>query len=267
MSHAFPSMPPVRLDEQGRIDVDVSCAQCGYNLRMRHVGESCPECGKVIEATVNDAELSLADAGWRQRVRSAARQLWLSVAIAFPLIYPGLALAMVAVWRLTEKEPGRAERRSVWVQRILARGLTTLGIAASIATASWGLLRFREVGIGGGEGWRTFDMLFSGSHATAVIGLMWVWRYLYNLAARADAPEAAQAIRQLWKRYFFGLIGLGVIAVLVNAFEMLDINRIVPPIVQNWQLLPVGMFGLLAALLVWEWGWTLHVTRRLAKAL
>ncbi len=259
-------MPPVRLDAHGRIDVDVACAQCNYNLRMRRPGEACPECGRAIDAAVNSVPLAASDAHWLARIRSSAKLLWISVALAFPFIYPGLIVSAIAVWRLTTKEPGRAERRSEWAQRILARGLTTLGVAASVLTAIWGASRLWQHGVGGGQ-WRLFDTLFSGSHAMAIIGLMWSWRSLYNLAARADAPQAAQAIKQLWRRYFLGLIALGLIAMLVNAYEYLDIDPFLSPFLRHRKIIPTFLLLALAALLCWEWWSTLKTTRQLAKAM
>lgn len=42
--------PP--LDAQGRLDVDLSCAGCGYNLRTQAPDGACPECGGAISASI-----------------------------------------------------------------------------------------------------------------------------------------------------------------------------------------------------------------------
>ena len=60
--------PGVNLDEHDRIDHDVSCMHCGYNLRSCRPEDDCPECGRRIEDTLLRAMRLRADTKWRNRM-------------------------------------------------------------------------------------------------------------------------------------------------------------------------------------------------------
>lgn len=42
----------VALDEQLRVNQDLPCGECGYNLRTMHVESSCPECGLAVARSI-----------------------------------------------------------------------------------------------------------------------------------------------------------------------------------------------------------------------
>lgn len=45
----------VKLDEDGRIRLELPCHQCGYDLRTCEPDAKCPECGYPIAATISRA--------------------------------------------------------------------------------------------------------------------------------------------------------------------------------------------------------------------
>ncbi|MEM6460138.1 MAG: hypothetical protein AAF710_12185, partial [Planctomycetota bacterium] len=119
---AFPSTIPVKLDDAGRIAVDVPCPACGYNLRMQPIaavsgaGGVCPECGSSIDVSARrDADrLDAADPAWRTRVGRGVRWLHTGAWLSLLGLLPGVVVAAAALWLVTAKEPGR---RETWLAR------------------------------------------------------------------------------------------------------------------------------------------------------
>ena len=75
------------------LDDDVSCTQCGYNLRGLQVSGSCPECNAPVERSQLGLALEYADPRWLARVHLGFRL----VGYALLLIAVILAGALVAV--------------------------------------------------------------------------------------------------------------------------------------------------------------------------
>src|SRR5262245_45651787 len=72
----------LRLDAQGRLDEDIRCAKCGYNLRAQSPTGKCPECSQPVAHTLWGYRLRYADPAWVARVASGFR--WLEIgAITF----------------------------------------------------------------------------------------------------------------------------------------------------------------------------------------
>lgn len=61
------------------VDQDVTCIECGYNLRMLRVDARCPECGKEVLDSVRPDDLRFADTKWLKRVRGGVTNLLLAV--------------------------------------------------------------------------------------------------------------------------------------------------------------------------------------------
>jgi serine/threonine protein kinase len=67
------------VDDQPVINLDLDCAQCGYNLRGLHPSGRCPECGGEIKESFFEDRLVLADRGWLRRVYLGAARLRLAL--------------------------------------------------------------------------------------------------------------------------------------------------------------------------------------------
>lgn len=76
----------IKLDDQGRIDHDLPCASCDYNLRTISPDATCPECGQVVTASLDPTRLCFANRIW---LRQITRGLTLTL---LGLVFPVIAL-------------------------------------------------------------------------------------------------------------------------------------------------------------------------------
>jgi len=124
------------LDERGCVAGDLSCIQCGYNLRTLHHDGKCPECGTAVERTLQGDYLRYSDPAWANKLALGTRIITWGMLILF--------LCLVSVWVLDTilnvVEPSR--RRMVdWGVQVL--GIIALLAAAASAIGLW-LLTFAE---------------------------------------------------------------------------------------------------------------------------
>lgn len=250
---AFPDSPPVRIDAEGRVDADLPCPGCGYLLRGRVPGEGCPECGREIRVLARGVALAEEAQGFRASVRAGAGRLAWGVAILPLGIYPGLALMAAGVWGLTARPPGPPEPWLTRNGRWFARWFTAIGVPAMVASVLWaGWTLIERRGVGGS--WTLQDAMLCGTHALFFIGLMFGWRHLFDLAARADAPAAALALKRLWRGYFVALLAVAAVGVMVNVASELEL---VQHVGRRWRTLAmVSPWILLAALGIGLGAWT-----------
>ncbi|MEM6756275.1 MAG: hypothetical protein AAF586_03840 [Planctomycetota bacterium] len=60
---------PIPVDDQGRVDVDPPCLECGYNLRTQPLETGrCPECSLPVGRSVVGNQLRFCDPAWLTRV-------------------------------------------------------------------------------------------------------------------------------------------------------------------------------------------------------
>jgi hypothetical protein len=269
MSAAFPATIPVRLDAEGRIDTDVDCPGCGYNLRMQRPREGCPECGTAIDVEDRAAadELRLADAGWLRRIRRGAKWLHAAVWLSLLGVLPGLLLAAAGLWLLTTREPNRDETWFARGTRLSARWAPVLSAAAGLGALVL-LIRRRDEMVGSVTGmlaqdWQAFDVLASAAAAAMAVGMLEAWRYLFKLAARADGPAVAQRCRRAWKQYLAAVAVIVGIAVATNLSEPTGIR--LPSPYFEWTA--VILTCVVTAVLLWVWWVTRAVTGELVRVL
>jgi len=83
----------VRLDAEGRIDDDLPCIACGYNLRTREPDSTCPECGGTVLQSTARHLLHFADPAWLRRLIWGAMCVILGTCwyfLPFPVQFLGL---------------------------------------------------------------------------------------------------------------------------------------------------------------------------------
>ena len=127
----------LRLDDQGRIDEDLLCRSCDYNLRGLHGSADCPECSTPIDRSARPDLLRFSDPTWLTRLSRGmlliiigrlagiiVGGLHVGLVVVIPMtgVTPGtmftastvitaifLLIAVAGVWLATTPEPGRPE--------------------------------------------------------------------------------------------------------------------------------------------------------------
>lgn len=146
----------VLLDGAGRLNQDLACRQCGYNLRGLAIAGTCPECQTPIGKSVRPDLLRFAEPRWVERLALGMTLILvamgigvvLSVATALSGVVltaagiPGIqqiwgvvlmvagvlsgVVACAGYWLLTAPDPGQPEQDRPAMPRLVARwGLLT----------------------------------------------------------------------------------------------------------------------------------------------
>lgn len=134
------------LGPDARLDRDLLCRACGYNLRGLRVADRCPECNAPVEAAVKSDLLELADPRWLRRLESGTRTTMAAVIVLcagvvgvllmrpdhdqmhWPLLLLAAVtlMATVGAWQITTPMP--QEGLLGW--RLNARRLARFGLVA-----------------------------------------------------------------------------------------------------------------------------------------
>ena len=139
-------------DEDRKMQVDIACRACSYNLRGLAIDQACPECGVAVSASLPPDGLVFSNSRWLIRVARGC--LFLPV-IVFGAIAGGMGLGLIeefvrqpaqvvgwqfqliagafqvavtalliySFWMLTLPEPGRNQWHIRWSTRRIARTL------------------------------------------------------------------------------------------------------------------------------------------------
>lgn len=70
---------PFPLTEEGRLDLDLTCIQCGYNLRGQAIDGTCSECGTPVDQSLRTEQIFQADVEWVTRLKRG--MIWVLVGI------------------------------------------------------------------------------------------------------------------------------------------------------------------------------------------
>lgn len=157
---------PVALTECA-LEVDVTCVQCGYNLRGLASGGTCPECGRDIRESLSRDRLMFADEQWLRVVTAGVTTIACGVALMTalyvllgPLVFlvmwiagdgasPGHGLAMVnlllaplmaavflaGIFAATAREPLRPSDAQPLALRWTVRGAAVIACMIAALTA------------------------------------------------------------------------------------------------------------------------------------
>ena len=258
-----------------QVTQDLTCVECGYNLRTLSYAGQCPECGMSVLVSARGDWLAGADPDWLRALVHGAWWLRASIFMAFPSIYPGVMFSCYAIWVLTLAQPGRTEPAMDRGYRLAARWMTILGSLVVVILTFGALIAVMaskqkllgdwtfklRPGAGGGGAMRgvpLYDILFLTGHAVYVLGLLASWRYLRILAERVPDENQAYAWRALGRCWLASV--LIVVGVCVLAYLLVQTRMLPGGSTSMWTPLALGVF--FAVMLMSLWGVTLRVAGR-----
>ena len=134
----------IRLDAEGRIDDDLPCIDCGYNLRTCPPDGSCPECGGAVLQSMRYL-LRFADPAWLRRLGWGT--VWVIAGMCWGFLWEAwMFLGWFFVWPF-------------WSGRLLSVALMAWGVVILIRRIRIKILR---------------DVALVGTVLVVVIGFPWL---------------------------------------------------------------------------------------------
>ena len=227
----------LRLDDQGRIDQDLLCRACDYNLRGLHESADCPECSTPIARSTRPDLLRFSDPSWLTRLSKGMLLIIIGrlagiiggallggLVVVLPMtgVTPGtiftastvitaifLLTAVAGVWLGTTPEPGRPEPDGHVTVRRTARWCVMVQVVSGpmqmAAGAPGGFVVTAPV--------PTMLIVVLMLGVVAFIGEAAGLVYLRRLAVRIPAPKLARST----KIVMWGYLSCQIIAVAVTA--------------------------------------------------
>ncbi|MEO0587074.1 MAG: hypothetical protein AAF078_05490 [Planctomycetota bacterium] len=267
---ATPTTPPTPIAAPIDAASPLRCLNCRYDLRAHPaaIGDpadapsaDCPECGCPVAVSRRLDPLANAPLAHRRRLALGATLLVVAVAIALPLVLPGLLLAIAAAWLLTAAEPDRFEPSRDRIPRLYARLALPLGVAACVGVGVVTLVAIGRFGLSISGQLTTIDVAILAAGALTVTGLLALFRHLTHTALRHD-PALATHLRRLHRAWLLAIAAIGVVALLAGAFDWA--YRVFS--IRYVATAPI-MIAVVAAILLWLWAVTLRTATHLRAAL
>lgn len=282
----------VSFDEDGRLDEDVACRKCDYNLRGITPDSCCPECETAIERTLHPALLRFSNLAWLSRVRSglSLMLLFILVAILFNISWmiatfvfdigfseesPELEVFIassavilmimqaVAFLRITTFEESMQPASTTITSRNLARFALVASIIAGLIsmlsdTNSYIAILPNIIGI------RTAAIVtWCTSYASTlftIVGMFALFIYARSLALRFAEDRLAKTTRMVMWGYMIPIIGFSIwfIAIeIANKYDLIDHSSMtvsnIYMIVQIVIGIPVLVFSIYGVVLIFKY--------------
>lgn len=245
--------PTSALEAAAPLERDLSCLNCGYNLRGMPCSADCPECGMAIGVSLRRDSLADAPADWLVTLRGGAGMIWWGVLLAFPLPPVGMVLAWMGLWRVTLAEPHRIEpwtdRRARLAARVFAT-LGTLGLALLLSVTAFALLdrdyRF-------GARWMEMDVVLIAAAAVWYLGWLAGWEVMRQLALRMPGDDPTARCRLMQRHW---LVGIGIIIGLALTANAANLVYAITGARVDW-VAPL-LAAAVAATMIWLWVATLR---------
>ena len=213
----------IRLDAASRIDVDLHCLKCGYNLRGLLPSGLCPECGTPVGRSEHGDLLRFCSPDWVEAVASGFNWIVASIVLgillgcgagllaslmgkgasAISLVgVAGAVVSFIGYWKATTPDPSRLDRET----SMTARKLTRITIVVNLLLNTPEQLIAIPV--------PSIKILLLG--ATGIVGIVNTFAsliYAQQLATRIpDLSLAKQTRIVMWGMVVLGAAGIGVAA-------------------------------------------------------
>ncbi|MGB0767364.1 MAG: hypothetical protein ACPGYV_06610 [Phycisphaeraceae bacterium] len=101
------------LTRAGRVDRDLPCVDCGYNLRSQNDAGRCPECGTAVAQSLRTDQLYQANTAWLGKL--ARGMQWLVTGVAAYIL---LTVAIVAAFSLFGQAIARTDHGATIVSAL-----------------------------------------------------------------------------------------------------------------------------------------------------
>lgn len=112
-------VPAVALDGDGRLNTDISCRSCGYNLRGALPDGVCPECATAVGRSIHGDLLRFSDPQWVGRLSRGMG--WIVAGIVISVVVACLGGGTVGALTAARRAPGTLPVAFIWpVQFALA---------------------------------------------------------------------------------------------------------------------------------------------------
>lgn len=264
-------MSEIPLEASGRIDTDVKCVGCDYNLRGLDGEAVCPECGVAVERSLRGEFLQFANPQWVGQLSRGMSLAWLSLIMAFfvglslasgigvvlhshpiatvavgGMLLSPVGVAFAACWCFSVPEPGakQVENSRDWRAIARASAVILVIVILVLCVCARGIVWNSKAG----------DVVFVGSFyigvIASVVGFYAAGRYAAGLARRI--PNQHLASHTMFVTFGGTLVGLSIlfgISLLIfvplasNSFSLFSSGPSLPPILEM-----ILVFGALATM-------------------
>jgi len=206
---------------EGRIQGDIACLQCGYDLRSLPIDSHCPECGTSVEVSLRRDNLAQSDPAYIRRLQIAALLSLFGVVLMLPLFYLGQLIASVGLVLMATKQPNRVEPRNDRWQRYCLQGLLILGnlliFGVAISVAYTFIINHARITHLINQSFYIDGLLIIG-HGFMFLAMLIASLHIENLARRIgdafNAPDLVKRCARVRRRWFIGF-GLAVSATFI----------------------------------------------------
>ncbi len=89
--------PPLPLDSDGRLNVNIACINCGYNLRTLEPAGVCPECGAPVMPAVREQALRFTSVRWITHCAEGAATILATFRLSLAMLALFVALVGLAL--------------------------------------------------------------------------------------------------------------------------------------------------------------------------
>ncbi len=225
---AKPAIPgEILLDATGRIDENVHCLKCGYNLRGLLLAGVCPECGTPVGRSAQGDLLRFCSPDWVDTLASGMNWIVAGIVLSFlagcgtalvagftatyggagtsAIALVGVAMAVVSLigyWKVTTPDPSRLNQDTSLTARQLVRITIILSLLMNTPEYLPNLVPV----------WLTTLIALAGG-AAGIVNTFASFIYARQLALRIpDLSLASQTRIVMWGIAAVGVAGLGMVA-------------------------------------------------------
>jgi hypothetical protein len=255
---------PVKLDQQGRLDEDISCRKCGYNLHSLLLSAQCPECGTAVGRSLQGDFLRFADPQWVEMLASGMTWILIATAAGTLGILASLVAASISAtgyqstwffvasccievigfigyWKLSTSDPGKPEDGAKLTARKLVRITQPISLVRTVLARLFRQSPLVLSALVGAVG-----------TAMGIVETVAAFTYVRRLALRIpDVKLARQCRIIMWGT----VLSLG----------LMRISTVVPKLL-GWAAPRVGGACVFFPILMFLLLWTLRLFLRLRKA-